>query len=230
MAQSELKIKSGGREHLDHASQIMARIFATDPAINYMLCSMTPVERTAYLPTYMRTLFTAAVLNSGVILDVNDWSCCVIWMPPGKHTDNIFTLIPAGILSCLWKLGVGGCRRMLLDFQRQSDACKRQGLAKNEKYHYLFFVGTEPEARGQGLCSRIVAIQQDRATTEKLPIWLEATTSRSRDIYLKLGFIVVRQMTLGKGTHSAAGEREAGGQGVPLWAMIWRPPGTEKRS
>ena len=50
-----------------------------------------------------------------------------------------------------------------------------------------------------------------------LPIWLEATTAKSRDIYAKCGFEVVQEMKLGKGTHAATGLREKGGPGVSIW-------------
>ena len=57
-----------------------------------------------------------------------------------------------------------------------------------------------------------------------MPLWLEATTEHSRDIYLRLGFEVVHEMVLGKGTHAPSGAMEAGGPGVKIWGMIWWPP------
>lgn len=117
---------------------------------------------------------------------------------------------------------------MLYDYQRQSDSCKERGLrGANGKaitrYHYLFFIATDPSARGQGLASKLM-IKQQQATQDGLPIWLEATTKHSRDIYERLGFKEVQEMKLGKGTHSAGGAFEKGGPGVRLWAMFWSPP------
>ena len=63
-----------------------------------------------------------------------------------------------------------------------------------------------------------------------MPIWLEATTMRSRDVYLKLGFKVVEEMVLGKGEAGADGRAKKGGEGVKIWAMIWRPPGNNSPS
>ena len=56
-----------------------------------------------------------------------------------------------------------------------------------------------------------------------MPIWLEATTPRSRDVYLKLGFEVVEEIVLGKGKAGEDGRAKKGGEGVKVWAMIWRP-------
>ena len=117
---------------------------------------------------------------------------------------------------------------MFLDFEAQSDSCKKKGLRDAngkliKRYYYLWFIATDFHARGQGLASRMVSRYQDKAKEEGYAIWLEATTPKSRDIYLRQGFKIVQEMCLGKGTHAASGAREKGGSGVPVWAMIWRP-------
>lgn len=102
---------------------------------------------------------------------------------------------------------------MLWDFQNQSDGCKKRGLRddngkKITRYNYLFFIATDPEARGQGLASKIVArYQREHAD---LPMWLEATTRKSRDIYERCGFREVEEMKLGVGTHANSGVLEKG--------------------
>jgi len=124
---------------------------------------------------------------------------------------------------------------MLYDFQRASDACKARFLARYRGYHYLFFIGTALHARGQGCATTLITRYrqqllagegrgQSQERSAELPIWLEATTAKSRDVYLRCGFEVVEEMVLGKGRHAASGIREQGGPGVSIWAMIWRPP------
>lgn len=112
---------------------------------------------------------------------------------------------------------------MLIDFQRQSDACKRKGLKGIKRYHYLFFIGTDLEARGQGFATKIIKQYQRQATEENLPIWLEATTEHSRSVYERCGFKVVHVMSLGEGTHDEGGAKQKGGPGIRIWAMIWKP-------
>ncbi|KAK3690827.1 hypothetical protein LTR37_018955 [Vermiconidia calcicola] len=224
----ELKISSAGKGYLPKAAELISRTFTEDPVIKFMLSSLSDEDRLAYMPTYMHTLLKAATLNDGLIQEANDWCCCAVWMPPGKRVDNIFTMIPAGILGCFWKNGVAGIRRMLLDFGSQSDACKQKYLRDSKgnpvkRHHYLYFIATDLHARGQGLASKMIARWQEKALEDGLPIWLEATTPRSRDIYARRGFKVVEEMRVGKGTHVESGTMEEGGNGVPLWAMIWWP-------
>lgn len=115
-------------------------------------------------------------------------------------------------------------QRMLVDYQSQSDACKKKGLPKDvERYWYLFFIGTDVGARGRGLASNVIRRKQAEAEKEDLPIWLEATTATSRDIYRKCGFEVVGEFVLGKGSHARNGAVEKGVDGVVVWAMLWKP-------
>ena len=39
---------------------------------------------------------------------------------------------------------------MLSEIVPKSDAAKKKGLEKGEKYYYLFFIGTQKERNGQG--------------------------------------------------------------------------------
>ena len=117
---------------------------------------------------------------------------------------------------------------MLSEFVPQSGACKAKGLVdsngkKITRYWYLFFIATDFHARGQGIASKVVAKWQEKAATDGLPIWLEATTKHSRDIYERLGFQEVQEMRLGRGTHAPSGKFEKGGEGVSIWAMVWKP-------
>lgn len=64
---------------------------------------------------------------------------------------------------------------------------------------------------------------QEKAQTENLPIWLEATTPSSRNLYLSMGFREVEEITLGKGKVTADATPKPGGSGVSLYAMMWWP-------
>lgn len=112
---------------------------------------------------------------------------------------------------------------MLFEFEPKTDAMKAKALQKGEKYHYVFFIGTREDARGQGLASELIRYHQKVLHSSGLPIWLEATTSHSRDIYARLGFQVVDEIVLGKGRAGPDGRTSKGGTGVPIWGMIWRP-------
>ena len=106
-------------EYLSKATEVIARNFTEDPAIRYMLCDLPDDERLAYLPTYMHCLLKASALNDGIFQEANDWSCAAVWMPPGKRVDNTWTVLPAGLLGALWKLGIKGLKVSTQDYARE---------------------------------------------------------------------------------------------------------------
>jgi hypothetical protein len=61
-----------------------------------------------------------------------------------------------------------------------------------------------------------------------LATWLEATTAKSRDIYLKYGFRVVGEGRIGKGELDEQAGTLVGGPGVPIWGMIREAVGDAK--
>lgn len=64
---------------------------------------------------------------------------------------------------------------------------------------------------------------QQTAQLENVPIWLEATTPESRNLYLSLGFEEIEQIVLGKNKVAADASIQPGGSGISLWAMVWWP-------
>jgi GNAT superfamily N-acetyltransferase len=117
---------------------------------------------------------------------------------------------------------------MFLDYLASTDASKRKGLRDSngkavKKYHYCFLIVTDSQFRGRGLASTIIERYKAKAYEDGWPMWLEATTSQSRDMYARIGFKIVEELRLGKGTHAENGAELTGGPGVPVWAMMWRP-------
>lgn len=132
-----------------------------------------------------------------------------------------------------------------------TDNAKQKGLHGQKRYYYVFSLGTEHDQRRQGECSycglfrsvsppftsianllpglakQIMQYHQNVARGEDLPIWLEATTSGSRHLYLSLGFEEIEEIVLGKGKVAADASIEPGGPGVSLWAMVWWPEGSK---
>lgn len=116
-----------------------------------------------------------------------------------------------------------GSECMFLEWEPMSNASKAKGLAGESRYYYVFFVATKESARGKGFCSAIMRDYQAIASREGVPIWLEATTVKSMRIYQKLGWEVVDELVLGKGKVNADGLPLKGGEGVPVWGMVWWP-------
>ncbi|UNI13365.1 hypothetical protein JDV02_000115 [Purpureocillium takamizusanense] len=220
---ADVETSSGaGKALVAPAAAVLAPVFEDDPAITYVLNSLPRQERIAYLPAYFTALLTAAALNRAVFYEAASWQCTSVVMPPGEDVGNPWTLIPAGLVDMLRRIGFGGCKKMIWEFTNLTGNAKKRELGK-EKYYYIFFIGTAVEGRGRGLASRLIEEAKKLAAKERLPVWLEATTERNRRLYSKLGFKDLGGIVLGKGKVGADGERKNGGEGVTIWPMIWRP-------
>jgi GNAT superfamily N-acetyltransferase len=220
-----ITITTSGRSRIPATASLYATAFRSDPVITYLLSTLSPPERHAYLEEYFTRLATAAGLNDAIFEEAEDFSSISIVLPPGKSVDNPWTLIPAGLFSVLWRLGWKGCWRMLGEFEPATSAVRRKALGASFKanFYYLFFVATREDARGRGLSSALIKSLQDRAAKENLPVWLEATTEYSSRVYAKLGFETVETVVFGKGHADADGTALEGGCGVPVYCMVWWP-------
>ena len=108
--------------------------------------------------------------------------------------------------------------------QRLADACGTwlhrfqlidkvfTGHHPTNRHHYLAFVGVNPDRQGEGVGSALLA--QHATTLDELgiPAYLEASTPRSRDLYLRHGYQVV-----------ATGPIDLPEGGPAIWPM-WRIP------
>lgn len=216
-------ITAGGKERVDTASALYKNAFRNDPVLAYMLGELSTKDRHAYLYSYFRALLTAAGLNDARFLEAEDWSSAAVIMPPGKRVDNFWTLLPAGLVGMVWRVGLKGAYRMLGEFGPQTDKMKAKGLKGAKRYYYVFFLATDEKARGRGLSSVLIREAQEMGRKEGLPVWLEATTAYSWRLYEHLGFETVDRVMLGKGVAAADGTQAKGGEGVPIWGMVWRP-------
>ncbi|KAF9242453.1 hypothetical protein DTO013E5_7771 [Penicillium roqueforti] len=147
-------------------------------------------------------------------------------IPPGGYVDNAWTLLCAGFLGVLWKIGLPGVKRLWFEFSGMTDNAKRLGLRGQSQYYYVFSLGTEHEHRGKGLAKAIMRDHQQAAQAANLPIWLEATSTGSRALYLSMGFEEIEEIRLGKGKVAADASPQPDGPGVSLWAMVWWPTPT----
>jgi hypothetical protein len=75
-----------------------------------MLLDMSFEERLAYLPTYWSTLVRSALMNDALITEADGWKAASVIIPPGKAIENAWTLLYAGFLDVLWKMGFAGLK------------------------------------------------------------------------------------------------------------------------
>ncbi|KFY74840.1 hypothetical protein V499_05162, partial [Pseudogymnoascus sp. VKM F-103] len=215
-------ISIGGRERVTPAVAVLAPAFAEDPIITYVLNTLDPVARRAYLPAYFTALLTQATLNGAYVFEHSDWESCLTVLPPGRKVENPFTLLQSGLVGVLRKVGLSCVKRMLGEFEGAVKKARRRGLARGELPYYVFFVGTRADRQGRGLGRELLGEVTERAGREGRSVWLEATTADSRRLFLRMGFVDVEEVVMGRGKVGPGGYEQIGGPGVRLWCMVWR--------
>ncbi|KAJ7368566.1 hypothetical protein DFH08DRAFT_762499 [Mycena albidolilacea] len=210
----EHQIATGGKEYIDKTVEILTRAFEGDPVFTWLLQDFPQSQHQSILPRYLRAFFTAASLNRGMFINADGFGCCAVLLPPGARIDNPWTLLPAGLIPAIFATGLRGLKRAIFEYPGATDALLEKGLTKAEQkeHWYVFIMATAEDRRQQGLAGTLL--------DDGRPLWLEATTAYSRDLYLKHGFTAVGGARLGKGTVGADGLPAKGGDGVMIWGMV----------
>lgn len=195
------EIRRATRGELRRLAHVLARAFADDPVTEYFFPDVS--KRPAQLPRFFGDLFLARIaLGRDEILTDDRGRGVASWTPPGlghTSTAEMVRLVP----------------RMAAIFGRALPRALR-GLAFMEAHFpeaphwHLPFLGVDPEWQGRGIGASLMAPILERADREGMPAYLEASTTRSRALYLRQGFVVLDEMRLPGG-------------GPPLWRM-WREP------
>ncbi|KFX91982.1 hypothetical protein V490_05627 [Pseudogymnoascus sp. VKM F-3557] len=220
-------ITIGGRERVAQAVALLAPAFVDNPLNTYLLNTLDPVDRRAYLPKYFTALLTQATLNGGYIFEHSDWESCVIVLPPGKGVGNPFTLLQSGLVGLSRKVGLVCVKRMLGEFEGSAKKARKKGLAKGEVPYYVFFIGTRADRQNRGLGRELLEEVCQRAGREGRSVWLESTSSGSARLFRRMGFVEVEEVVLGKDKVGEAGYPEVKGPGISMWPMVWRQGGSE---
>lgn len=80
-------------------------------------------------------------------------------------------------------------------------------------HHYLAFLGVAPASQGQGVGGALLEHHHTVLDANDAPGFLEASTPRSRDLYLRHGYVLAANAPL-----------PLPEDGPPVWPM-WRAPG-----
>lgn len=125
------------------------------------------------------------------------------WLPSNKVNMNIFQLIRSGALFSALKLGniigkkIRDVFRMIIE-DRDSNM--------KVPYIYLYAIGVSPEHQGKGIGSNLINKMLDHLPPE-LPIYLETESEQNVQLYGKLGFRVMKKITVPS-------------LELPMWEMI----------
>jgi GNAT superfamily N-acetyltransferase len=125
------------------------------------------------------------------------------WLAPGKWHASIASQLRAmpGMLRAFGPRDLVRLMRLLNVIESDHP---------HDEHYYLQVVGVATAWQGKGLGSALMRPVLERCDREGTPAYLEASSERNRDLYLRHGFEVT-------------GELSCPDDGPPLWQM-WRKP------
>lgn len=125
------------------------------------------------------------------IIEAGDFSACAAWWPPGSHRPP---QAPTNDQS------EDGTEEMLMSaFERQIDQVRNEHVWSKygQEYWYLGLLGRDPRKLAvPGAVRAVLRPYIERAAREGKPIWLTTTNPRARDIYVHLGWAVVKEVVV----------------------------------
>lgn len=171
----------------DEAQRVFATLtlaFAVDPAARWMYPD--PRQYLRYFPLFVQALGGGAIAH-GTALVSADYRGAALWLPPDTAPDE-------EALAALLEESVAD--------REKAEAFalfEEMGRYRPDQPHwYLPLVGVELTRQGQGHGSAMLSHALRRCDGDRLPAYLEATTSRSISLYERHGFEVIGEIRSGR--------------------------------
>jgi GNAT superfamily N-acetyltransferase len=182
-------------------AQTLASAFQDDPVIVWIFPDQH--RRRAALPAFMEFRLRNLAFPHDQVWTTTDGAAAAVWLPPPGR----------------WQLPLPQRLRLLpalVRFLGLRTASILAGLARMEARHpqdrahwYLFILGTEQAAQGQGLGSALLAHMLARVDAEGMPAYLESSSERNLALYSRHGFEITDEVAIPGGPR--------------IWPM-WREP------
>jgi GNAT superfamily N-acetyltransferase len=188
-----LRARSATATDLPDVTETLALAFYDDPVFTWWIEDGT--RRRQLLPGFFRAV-AESYLPHGETYAVDAAVSAVIWAPPGAQDDEALPGV----------LGDGAeeyAERLFEVFGLMEE------MHPVEPHYYLFLLGTRPGWQGRGLGSSLMAPVLETCDRDGVPAYLEATSERNKQLYLRHGFEVADEIPLP--------------DGPTMWPM-WRSP------
>ncbi len=184
-------------------AKALARAFEDDPALGFLLGDRDRLKR---LELFFATELEIVAFPEEIVWAADDLSAAAIWAHPGHWRVPVRHTIREGPAM----VRVFGRRLALATWTRLR--MERRHPSKPPSY-YLAAIGVAPEAQGKGLGAQLLSAMLERVDAEGAHAYLEASTTRSRALYARHGFVQTGEIQLPRG-------------GPAIWPM-WRDPRSE---
>ncbi|KAH7384412.1 hypothetical protein DE146DRAFT_681422 [Phaeosphaeria sp. MPI-PUGE-AT-0046c] len=142
--------------------------------------------------------------------------------------------LPGSAITSVWKLetftgkneGVDEhAPRVLQQLEELYTKARTRVITPPRQILHLLLIGNDrASVSGDGPKPSIGAVVKPMLAMAKERGWLaclEATTARARDVYEHYGFEVIEEGRVGKGEVDGRGYKVDGGEGIPIWAMVY---------
>jgi GNAT superfamily N-acetyltransferase len=171
----------------------LALAFYDDPVLTWIIDDVS--RRRQLLPGFFAAI-AESYLTYEEIYAVGDGVSAAVWAPPGAEDDEELPTVLGEV--------VGEYSQRLFEILGLME--KKHPV---EPHYYFFLLGTRPESQGRGLGSSLMAPVLQTCDCNRVPAYLEATSERNKQLYLRHGFEVTDEIQLPGGPS--------------MWPM-WRAP------
>lgn len=183
---------------LDALAGSLAGAFADDPALGFLLGEDRRDER---LNHFFATELRIVAFPHEIVWATDDLTAAAIWARPGAWRVPVgptMRELPAMVSVFRGRLGLAFWTRLRMEARHP----------KKPPSYYLAAIGVDPAAQGKGLGSALMEPMLERIDAEGAGAYLEASTTRSRALYERHGFVQTGEIKLPRG-------------GPSIWPM-WR--------
>jgi GNAT superfamily N-acetyltransferase len=178
---------------LPDVTDTLALSFYDDPVVTWIIDDGP--RRQQLLPGFFGAI-AESYLAYNEIYSVDEGVSAAVWAPPGAKDDDE---LPAVLGAAVEEYA-----------ERLFEILGRMGEKHPvEPHHYLFLLGTRPEWQGRGLGPSLMTPVLQTCDRDRAPAYLEATSERNKQLYLRHGFEVTDEIALPGGP--------------TMWPM-WRSP------
>jgi ribosomal protein S18 acetylase RimI-like enzyme len=182
-------------------AQALASAFQDDPVIAWIFPDQH--RRRAVLPAFMEFRLRKLAFPHDQVWMTTDGDAAAVWLPPpGRWQLPLFQRV--GLLPALVRF-LGLRTASILGGLERMEARHPQ----DRSHWYLFVLGTEPAAQGQGLGSALLSHMLARVDTDQMPAYLESSNERNLALYGRHGFEITSEVAIPGGPK--------------IWPM-WRQP------
>jgi ribosomal protein S18 acetylase RimI-like enzyme len=187
--QSEVTARPASPADADAAAATLARAFADDPLICFLL--RDSARRPITMPKLFRLLFQLG-LPHGACDVTSGYESVALWRPPGAWHIPFHQYITNGA-AFIDIFGLGGA----LQVMGAMDIIEKRH--PHEPHWYLQAIGTDPARQGKGYGGVVIRSQLAHADAAGLPAYLESSKPTNIPIYQSFGFEVTGEIKLPDG-------------------------------